>query len=237
MWNTKNTVRCVVLEGSLCSLECVFVSVCVFVRCPSAMMTILRWSISEQAAGNRGKGGGGGSSSPGHMPTTQVQRWQRPTPTPPLADVPSVAIAAVLVVAAGLVCCRPTSGQRGIQCGATGGTRASSFSFTSDLLCHPMIHRFPLKLLFSVADESVNGKNTNARATRQKHKKHLCQLLHSCCSFCGCVVTLSSVLVRLNLCCGSCGCVVTFAFTLWLLHLFPLLMHVVWSVSATVRNR
>lgn len=39
--------------------------------------------------------------------------------------VPSCAIAAVLVVAAGLVCCRPTIGQRGIQCGGIGRTRAS----------------------------------------------------------------------------------------------------------------
>ena len=84
------------------------------------MTTIQRWSISVQAAG------GGGSSSPGHMPIiTRLQNWQCPTPAPPLADVPSCAIAAVLVVAAGLVCCRPTIEQRGIQCGATGGTRAS----------------------------------------------------------------------------------------------------------------
>lgn len=41
------------------------------------------------------------------------------------ADVPSCAIAAVLVVAAGLVCCRPTIGQRGIQCGGTGGAGAT----------------------------------------------------------------------------------------------------------------
>lgn len=64
------------------------------------------------------------SSSPGHMPIAWVRSWQSSTPTTPRADVPSCAIAAVLVVAAGLVCCRPTIGQRGIQCGGTGGTGA-----------------------------------------------------------------------------------------------------------------
>lgn len=65
------------------------------------------------------------SSSPGHMPIAWVQSWQSSTPTTPRADVPSCAIAAVLVVAAGLVCCRPTIGQRGIQCGGTGGAGAT----------------------------------------------------------------------------------------------------------------
>lgn len=74
------------------------------------------------AAGSRWRG----SSSPGHMPTVWTRSWQCPTPTTPRADVPSCAIAAVLVVAAGLVCCRPTIGQRGIQCGGTGGTGRAS---------------------------------------------------------------------------------------------------------------
>lgn len=110
-----------VLRGQELSFVSLYMFVCVCVRCPSAMTTIQKWLISVQAAGSRWRG----SSSPGHMPTAWAQSWQRPTPTPPQADVPSCAIAAVLVVAAGLVCCRPTIGQRGIQCGGIGRTRAS----------------------------------------------------------------------------------------------------------------
>lgn len=51
------------------------------------------------------------SASPGNMPLA----W---------ANLPSCAMAAVLVVAAGLVCCRPTIGQRGMHCGASAWTEA-----------------------------------------------------------------------------------------------------------------
>lgn len=60
------------------------------------------------------------AGTPGHMltrPVGSVGTVPGCCGSPALTDIPSEARAAVLVVAAGLVCCRPTIGQRGIQLG------------------------------------------------------------------------------------------------------------------------
>lgn len=98
------------------------------------------------------------AGTPGHMltrPVGSVGTVPGCCGSPALTDIPSEARAAVLVVAAGLVCCRPTIGQRGIQLGVTNqgrGVASLEHSVTYFFKCPPPPFT-PLTHLFHLTDD------------------------------------------------------------------------------------
>lgn len=121
---------CLQEEGHTCSLYgfCIYVSLWKLIRVSMCALVFCVSDARVQSKEARQRVGAAGEGIPAqatcHQPEHEVGRTQLQQAL--RANVPSCAIAAVLVVAAGLVCCRPTIGQRGMQ-------SPTSFRFTNSI--------------------------------------------------------------------------------------------------------